>query len=322
MKPVFVFSLPRSGSTLLQRVLASHCEIATASEPWILLPFIYSLKENKSFSDYGHYVCSRAINDFCKELPNGKADYLEEIRGLSLRLYEKAAKNDVEYFLDKTPRYHLISEEIISMFQDGKFILLFRNPLAIVSSMMSTWDNGKWNLHFLYVDLFDGMEKILEVQSKFPDRVLHVQYENLIMQPEIECERICEYLNIDYNSKMIEDFFNVKLKGQYGDPTGVEDYQTLSEAPLIKWKENMGSPIRKLWSRSYLKWIGQERLNTMGYDLQVLLDELNEVPTTYETFFSDAVRFAYGWVYCNFEFKLLSNKISYLMKGMKKGANT
>jgi hypothetical protein len=39
--PLFLLSLPRSGSTLAQRILAAHGGIATTSEPWILLPYLY-----------------------------------------------------------------------------------------------------------------------------------------------------------------------------------------------------------------------------------------------------------------------------------------
>ncbi|MBA3701438.1 MAG: sulfotransferase [Rubrobacteraceae bacterium] len=42
--PLFLLSLPRSGSTLAQRFLAAHDAIATASEPWILLPYFYTLR--------------------------------------------------------------------------------------------------------------------------------------------------------------------------------------------------------------------------------------------------------------------------------------
>ena len=42
--PVFLLSLPRSGSTLLQRLLAVSPEVATAPEPWFLLPLVQSTR--------------------------------------------------------------------------------------------------------------------------------------------------------------------------------------------------------------------------------------------------------------------------------------
>ena len=52
IRPIFIFSLPRAGSTLVQRVLAAHDDIATTSEPWILLPFLFSTKEQGVYAEY------------------------------------------------------------------------------------------------------------------------------------------------------------------------------------------------------------------------------------------------------------------------------
>jgi hypothetical protein len=42
INPIFIFSVSRSGSTLVQRVIAAHNGVATVSEPWILLPYLYT----------------------------------------------------------------------------------------------------------------------------------------------------------------------------------------------------------------------------------------------------------------------------------------
>jgi hypothetical protein len=45
LRPLLIFSLPRSGSTLTQRILAAHEEITTAaiSEPHLLVHYLYCL---------------------------------------------------------------------------------------------------------------------------------------------------------------------------------------------------------------------------------------------------------------------------------------
>jgi len=40
--PIFILSLLRAGSTLLQRILMGHKDIASVTEPWFLLPFVDS----------------------------------------------------------------------------------------------------------------------------------------------------------------------------------------------------------------------------------------------------------------------------------------
>ena len=89
--PLFLLSLPRSGSTLAQRILAAHQDIATASEPWILLPYLYTLRERGVYAEYNHRVLVRAVEDFCEVLPHGRDDYVAEIRELAVRLYRKAS---------------------------------------------------------------------------------------------------------------------------------------------------------------------------------------------------------------------------------------
>ena len=100
VRPIFLFSLPRSGSTLLQRMLATHAEIATATEPWFLLPYLYTLRENGAYAEYGHSTMVAAIRDLCDDLPNGRADYLAQVRQLALGLYENLTSTET-YFLDR-----------------------------------------------------------------------------------------------------------------------------------------------------------------------------------------------------------------------------
>ena len=72
--PLFLFSLPRSGSTLAQRILAAHGGIATTSEPWILLPYLYTLRDNGIYAEYNHRSLISAIEDFYEMLPGGRED--------------------------------------------------------------------------------------------------------------------------------------------------------------------------------------------------------------------------------------------------------
>jgi hypothetical protein len=85
----------------------------------------------------------------------------------------------------------------------------------------------------------------------------------------------------------------VRLQGNMGDPTGVHRYQELSTEPIEKWKQTLGTTWRKRWCRSYLDWIGADRLATMGYDLDALRGELDALPSSARHVASDAVRSAY-----------------------------
>ena len=76
--PIFIFSLPRAGSTLLQRVLMAHKDISSVAEPWILLPNVYTTKDKGTLSEYASTVSYKGVSDFINNLPNKKNDYLKQ----------------------------------------------------------------------------------------------------------------------------------------------------------------------------------------------------------------------------------------------------
>ena len=310
--PLFLLSLPRSGSTLAQRILAAHEAIATTSEPWILLPYLYTLRERGAYAEYSHRVLVRAVEDFCKVLPHGRDDYVAEIRELALRLYCKASPDGTRYFLDKTPRYHLVSDEIIAAFPDGRYLLLWRNPLAVVASLIETWAGGKWNLYRFKVDLFDGIENLIQTYERHEDKVHAVRYEALITQPEETWGNVFRYLGLPFDSSVLALFGNVELTGRWGDHTGTERYAEVSSEPLERWKRVLNNPVRKAWCRRYLRWIGRERLAVMGYDLDVLIAELDALPTSYRRIASDVGRGYWGLLRDLSEPHILGQKLSKL----------
>ncbi|MBK4730636.1 sulfotransferase [Oxynema sp. CENA135] len=312
IKPLFIFSLPRSGSTLLQRILGSDEKIATTSEPWILLPYIYTLKSRGVYTAYWHKRSVMAIEDFCKELPNGQDDYLEEIQQLILRLYSKVAvnnqKSDAKYFLDKTPRYSIIAEDIIKLFPQAKFIFLWRQPLAVVSSILETWTQSTWNLYEWKIDLFEGLLNLLTTYQKYANQSYALCYENLLASPEQECQNLFNYLELPFNPEIVYSFNKLKLQGKMGDPTGIKEYTTINSSSLDKWKLSVVNPVRKLWYRRYLYWIGEENLSFMGYDFDELLQELNSIPVGIKNIYSDVSRMSYGLLYCALEPQSIKNK--------------
>jgi Sulfotransferase family len=295
-KPLFIFSRTRSGSTLLQRVLGSYDEVATVTEPYLLLPYVYALRERGAVAEYVHAFAVQGIEDFCKELPGGVDDYWAEVRALALALYGRAAggqegERPIRYFLDKTPPYFLIIEEIMRLFPDGKFVFLWRNPLSQLASMLQL-QHGRWNPAHFRVILFDGIECLTRAYRRHRDDVCAVRYEDLVGGDVAPWNRITDYLELEFDPGSLSRFSSVQLHGRGGDPTGVNLYSSLSRDPLGKWRETINNPLRKAWCRRYLRWIGRERLTLMGYDLDELLDEVDRVPSTADRIGDDLLQVA------------------------------
>lgn len=291
-KLLFLFSLPRSGSTLLQRILAAHNEITTTSEPWILLPYLYTLKKDGVYANYNHIELFKAVKDFCLELPHGQDDYVQEINGFVKRLYAKVNKKNARYFLDKTPRYHLIAEEIIRTFPGEKFIFLWRNPFAIIASMMDTWGKGKWNIPVYDVDLYTGLNNLIEAYKNNKDAVFPIRYEDILRNPDDELKKLFNYLDVPFYPELLHHFNKIQLKGRLGDPKGIKQYHSISRVPLEKWKHTMGNPVRKMWCRRYLNTIGHKNILAIGYHPDMLLSELKSSPFSLRFIISDMLLIA------------------------------
>ena len=291
-KLIFLFSLPRSGSTLMQRLLQAHPKVDTIPESWFLLNLLHPVSRNKAYTEYSYPVLKKAIHHLYESLPKGKKTYFEATKAFALKIYEELP-GEGNFLLEKTPRYHLIANELVETFPEAKFIFLWRNPLAIGSSILKTWGNNQWNLHSYKVDLYDGLDNLIDLFKKKQSNFYGLNYEHLLVQPEEEMQNLSQFLGIEYDNEMIEKGLK-KVFHQMGDQTGVVNYNELSTAPLEKWKSEVHNPLRKNWFRKYLHRIGEANLKLIGYDYDLLMNELNAIPFSMKNMGSDAVSFAKG----------------------------
>lgn len=296
LDPLFLISLPRAGSTLVQRILAAHPVIYSTAEPWLLLPFFHALRTSEIYADFDFATYKRAIAEFCAELPGGEDEYRREIAEAARRLYARVSPNNTEFFLDKTPRYTLILHDLLTAFPDAKFIILWRNPLAIAASMIESFSNGRWNLHSYRIDLFQGLANVCDAYQKHPDRFHVVNYEGLVADPQTHTEEMFNHLGIPNVAEAYKSFADVQFKGKMGDRTGRVNYSSVSTQSLEKWQHTFSNPLRKRWARDYLKWLGPERLTLMGYDIDELGAQVDAIPISGAHLVQDVPRMIYGRV--------------------------
>lgn len=291
-RPIFLLSLPRSGSTLVQRVLAAHSEVETVSEPWLLLPHLYALRSRGIVTEYSQPTAVRAIGEFVDRMPGGLDDYDAAIREFALTLYDRASTGTGSYFLDKTPRYHYVLPELFRTFPDAKFLFLWRNPLSVIASIVETWCGGRWNVGRWLGDL-QGIASLVSSYEEHRDEVIAVRYEELVAAGEDAWRELFSYLGLDFEPDALVSFSEVRLDGRMGDPTGVQRYASISTDGIDKWRRTLGGPWRKAWCGRYLQWIGNERLRTMGYQLDELTAALDELPSRPWTLPADSIRGSY-----------------------------
>lgn len=269
--PIFLLSLPRSGSTLVQKVLGAHPSVATVSEPWLLLPSFYALRRTGIEAEYEHSLLVSAFEDLAEKLPDGRASYLAAVRRFALDVYGQLA-DGAPYFLDKTPRYHLVVDELLETFPDAKFVFLWRNPLAVAASICEHWDRGRWNPYRWNADLRRGLKRLVEGYGESRARSLSVRYEDVVADPEGAFARLFAYLDLPFDPAALDTRLDARLPGRLGDRFGPSKHgDAISTASADSWQSATRGPVRRAWARRYLDWLGPEVLDVMGYDRAALL---------------------------------------------------
>ena len=227
--------------------------------------------------EYHYPLSQQAINNFIDQLPNKKNDYCREVNKFVHSLYEKTSSTHDVYFLDKTPRYYLIIPEIAQAFPESKFIFLFRNPLAVFSSICNTWQKGILYLDKYYkMDLYIGPVKLFEGYELLKDKAIKVHYEDLTKNPNEEIKNICHYLGVDFEEEMVTSFTDIKLAGNLGD-LKINEYYTVHSDSINSWKRFFNSPFRIKVAKKYLASIPEDILGTMGYEKIALSQELQSI---------------------------------------------
>jgi Sulfotransferase family len=261
----FIFSLPRAGSTYVQRVLSSAERVRTIPEPWLMPALFGILGGPAPLAEFGYDHVRIGLNDTLARLPDGEEVWRASIADMTRRLYGAFA-DEGALFLDKTPRNAVFCQDIIEAFPDARFLFLWRNPLGVVSSINQTWGGGHWKAYFYEYDLYKGLRSLVDGYRAYADdpRVAACRYEDLVGDPAAHWPGVFAHFGVPYNQQGVET--PPKILGSMGDQSGQAAYSRTSDASTEAWKHGFGNALRRRWARRYLDGIGTDALQLMGYD--------------------------------------------------------
>ncbi|MCU4175093.1 sulfotransferase family protein [Carboxylicivirga sp. N1Y90] len=269
---IFIVSQPRSGSTLLQALLSNNNHVATVSEPWLLLPFFTYNKPELGLAKYSSRLAYEGINDFKSKINKEKFD--NDLSNFLLNQYEQIRTKNESYILDKTPRYYEILNEITYHFPNAKIIILKRNPFAVLSSIIKTWNQDSLQkLLFHKRDILVAPKLLHQftIEQKKNRNVVSIQYEELLSNPEHHTKQLYKWLNLPYNAEILNYSNNLKFKGKMGDPTGIIANKIPNSSHIDLWKETYNEKKWKDFFNGYANFLGSDFLNAYGE-----YDQINE----------------------------------------------
>ena len=281
---IFLISLSRSGSTLLQHLILQSKQVSSSSEPWILLQLMCTYKNFKLNQSYSPQFGTLALKNF---LDSDLKNFINDLKGLALKYYAKKLEGK-RYFLDKTPRYYYIIDELNRWFPQSKKIVLFRNPAAIFASYLAYFFGYDLKALFSdrpYIDdLFTGIRRLAYIKNKFGQNgsFCFVRFEDLVTRPKQEMQRIFDFLDINDVPPGESDKYQIRYSDKtvfIGDRRRLVKHSRVEPQYANLWTLDIRNAQIKRIISEYVRKLGKDIFDTLGYDYQLTLEKITSVKT-------------------------------------------
>ena len=190
IKPIFIIGVPRSGSTMIEKVIGSGIKSVPLGEEVAILENFINKKilEKKSFN-------LGEVKVFREELVN-----LYKEKGLVKE------KNDF-VFTDKSLNNFFYLELIKEIFPQAKIINCKRK---ILSSIISIFQNNLTELAWAHnleniFKYFDNYFQIMnQIKKKYPNFIYELDFENFTNMPEAESKKLLKFCDLPWDKKCLE----------------------------------------------------------------------------------------------------------------------
>jgi len=201
--PIFIFGMPRAGSTLIEQILASHSQVEGTME----LPDIIAIARRLSGktsrlkpSDYPEILATFSPT----ELEALGGEYLERTR-----IQRKLAR---PFFIDKMPNNFLHVGLIHLILPNARLIDARRHPLGCCFSVFKqhfargqvfSYDQTELGRYYAdYVALLAHFDAVL------PGRIHRVFYESMVEDPEREVRALLDYCGLPFEEECLHFYRN------------------------------------------------------------------------------------------------------------------
>jgi tetratricopeptide (TPR) repeat protein len=230
--PIFIVGLPRSGSTLVEQILASHSQVEGTHE----LPEIPRMV--LEMRDYPGVLAEFAPADFRQ---------LGELYLTETRAYRKAGSKP--FFIDKMPNNFRHIGLIRLILPNARIIDARREPMACCfSNLKQLFAGGQEftsGVHDIaryyrtYLDLMRHWDAVL------PGRVLRVFYEDVVEDLEGSVRRILEFCGLEFEPACVEFY---KAQRSVRTASSEQVRQPIFREALFQWRnyEPWLAPLREV----------------------------------------------------------------------------
>lgn len=245
MKRFFLVGAPRSGTTILQSLLAAHPKITSFPET----KFFHFLGADRLKSRLPDRLHRWFHQEICRpDLFDQHEVYSRQVTSDRIKWFvgvldQLAAEEGNDIWLEKTPEHIFFIKDILDYLPDARFIHLIRNPLDVVASMRKATSDplnnilwgGEWTLGFC-VERWKSAALISYCFRDSPQHLV-VRYEDLLQDKIRFLSECCYFIDIAYDVEMVRNYRVKAVKLGQGLPWHEGIDREVEPPPVAKYKE-------------------------------------------------------------------------------------
>jgi tetratricopeptide (TPR) repeat protein len=227
-EPIFVFGLPRTGTTLVERILSSHPQVVSAGELQNFGQVLRQAWPNRQplWRDPDIAASTRAV-----DWRRVGRDYLASTR---------PATGQHPHFIDKLPYNFLYAGFIARALPKARLICLRRNPLDSCLSSFRQLFAEKLPYYNYTFDLLDTGRYYVQFDRMMahwrrvlPGRVLEVQYEELVHSQEAGTRQLLEFCGLPWDDACLHFETN---QAPVGTASALQVREPMYRDAVRRWK--------------------------------------------------------------------------------------
>jgi Flp pilus assembly protein TadD len=224
---VFLVGFPRSGTTLLGQVLASHPHVQTMEERTCLM--------DSAAEFFGSDAGLDRLAALCEpELDHWRARYWR-------RVAENGASPSKPVFVDKMPLNAVFLPLIAKLFPQARILLALRDPRDVVlSCFRRRFGMNAGMYEFTRLDsaaaYYGAVMQLMRIYSeKLALQSFEARHESLVADFAGEAKRLCAFLDLDYQGEMA-GFASRAQTRNIDTPSSAQVARGLSDAGVAQWR--------------------------------------------------------------------------------------
>jgi tetratricopeptide (TPR) repeat protein len=222
--PIFIIGMPRSGTSLIEQILASHTEVASGGEletslQLLLdeLPKLTGVDWQSSLNQLDKRILQQLANQYCEinhQLVNQKA-----------------------FFTDKLPLNFAMVGFLSLLFPKAKFVHVYKQPLdsclSCFKQLFTVGQEFSYSLQDL-ADYYLEYQAIMKHWSRLiPEKIIHVSYEELISNPTEQVKQMLEFLLLPWQDDCLQFY---KRSGIVKTASAAQVRQGIYNTSVGRWR--------------------------------------------------------------------------------------